>query len=191
MSKQLHVGVDLDGVLYPFEVALQEYLISHKGFVREDMALPWDSWDHWQKWGLTLNEFLDACHEATDAGIMFIEGDPYEGCIEPLVRLHDEGHKIHVITARNFGTRSPHNTADWLVKHDVPFDSLIMTEDKHIFRPDIMIDDYVKNFNQMWAQGTETWLLSRGWNADVDTEYRVDTLDQFANLVMEKANNGD
>lgn len=186
--RELDVGVDLDGVLVPWEVNLANYLILHMGYSAEEVGKPWSRYDQWRDWGLTTEDFLRICGEATDMGFMFLDEDPYPGAVQTIQNIKSAGHRIHVITARSFGTRSAHNTVDWLTKHDVPYDSLVMTSTKGLCQPDVMIDDYEHNFHEMWKHGVETWLLSQPWNSHIDTEFRVNSLQDFERVIERKAN---
>lgn len=149
--------------------------------------MPPQSWDwHETAWGWDLEKFLSVCDEAVDADFLFKSGLPDKG-VRHLHSLHDKGHSIHIITSRSFGKRSPHNTADWLHEHCIPYDSLIMTHKKSMVRPDIMIDDYEKNFVQMSKVGVDTWLLDQPWNQHVQTDKRVFSLEEFEYVVDRKA----
>ena len=185
----LDVGLDLDGVMYrAFEWDLQHYCINQLGYDPETLPLPWTRWDSWREmWGMDEETFLRLCHEATDAGEMFVHGNVEPHAVEVINRLHDAGHQIHIITARAFGRRSPHNSADWLHKHGIPFESLAMVRNKKLMRPDIMLDDHEYNFADMWSVGVETWLYDQPWNDHVDTEYRVHGWLEFEEVVNRKA----
>jgi len=200
--RTLDIGLDCDGVMYDFYQVLKDYLVEHRGLDPAGLPLPATSWGHHEAWGLNLQEFLTACNESVDAGVMFRHGEPYEGTVEAVNRLKDAGHRIHVITNRSFGSLSHHNTSDWLREHGIPFDSLIFAAKKGIVRPDIMLDDYEKNFFEMWDVDVETWLLDQPWNQETDTErvihmtpsfsvvknYRVFSWGDFEDRVEEKAN---
>jgi 5'(3')-deoxyribonucleotidase len=185
----LDVGIDLDGVVYNFDGAFRKYLIEYRGYDEERLVLPVETWDHWQaKWDITIEEFMEVCNEATDNGFLFVDGDPFPKAVESIQRMKEQGHRIHFITARNFGIRSPHNTADWLDRHEIPFDSLVFTHEKHITRPDVMIDDRDKNFWTFEEIGVPVYLQTRMWNMHIDTPNRVADLEEYADAVERMAN---
>ena len=191
----LDIGIDLDGVCYDFTGSLRHYLIEHEGHDPDALVGGGhEDWDHatWQFykecWGWSTEEFLAACDRGVDAGILFLHGEPFEGTVGALWNLKNQGHRLHVITSRSFGSRSHHNTSEWLSTHQIPFDSLIFTPHKGVFRPDVMIDDYEKNFYEMSAQGVVTFLYDRPWNRHVDTKFRVAGWPQFVANVEFLAN---
>lgn len=183
----LDVGFDIDGILYPFEYDLAEYMILHRGYPRAQLTIPWMSWSHWQEWGIGLEEFMDICHEATDKRFMFLNADPYEGAAEAVRAVHDMGHRVHMITSRKFGSLSAANTEEWLTRHDIPYDSLIMTHEKSMVRPDLMVDDYQENVWRMRDAGTEIYLLDQSWNRHVEVEGRIRNLEEYVTIVAERA----
>lgn len=183
---QLHVGWDLDGVFYSFEAALRSWLIENHGRHPDSLPTPVLTWDWWEThWGLDLNDFLRICGEATDAGHMFLYGEPFAGSVEAIVRVHEAGHLNHIITARNFGTKSPHNTADWLERWAIPYDSLCFTHHKGLTRPDVMVDDRPENFWAYEEAGVPVYLLDQPWNQQVNTDKRIYTLSEYADIVLE------
>lgn len=194
--RTLNVGVDLDGVVYDFTNSLKAYLIAERGYTAEQLPGgchddPSATWMFFKdNWGLTSDQFLEYCDAGTDAGYIFTIGDPFPGAVASMNRLRKAGHGIHIVTNRSFGTRSHHNTSDWLTKHEVPFDSLIFARDKRIIRPDIFIDDYERNFEELWSVGVETWLLDRPWNRHIETPYRVKDWLAFEQQVNRMADNG-
>lgn len=186
----LDIGIDLDGVCYDFTSSLRHYLVEHEGY--DPVAIaggghddPDATWSFFEdNWGLSLDQFLDFCNKGVDAGVVFCKGEPFVDTVESLNALKDAGHYLHVVTSRSFGTKSHHNTADWLYEHDIPFDSLIFTPHKHVFSGlDLMVDDYEKNWRGMWEEGVTTYLYTRPWNQHVETGFRVDSWQEFLEVV--------
>jgi 5'(3')-deoxyribonucleotidase len=183
----LDIGLDVDGCMYSsFEQDLHHFSINVKGEKLPEFV-PWKTWDQWSEWGWEGDKFRAMCDEATDSGQMFIHGKPIGHVIEVVNRLYEAGHRIHIITARDFGTKSPHNTTDWLHANGIPFDSAMFVHDKFLVRPDIMLDDHERNFREMWDVGVETWLYSQPWNEHIKTEYRVNDWLEFEEAVNRKA----
>lgn len=184
----MRIGVDLDGVLYDFVGDFRNWLIMEHD--REAHHLPpAESWNFWKdQWGLTLDEFLGICGESVDAGYMFRVGDPHPDSIEYMHRLREDGHSLHIITARNFGSKSIQNTEWWLNEHDVPHDSLSFSKDKTIMALDTMIDDHAENFIQLEQAGIRAYLLDRLWNQYHETDRRVyDWKDFYERVTSESA----
>lgn len=193
--KHLDIGVDLDGCAYGFTESLREFAVS-EGYDPERLAggghddETASDWEFYKThWDMDTPEFLDLCHRGVDAGVIFLKGEPFPGAVETIRSLKDKGHYIHVVTNRAFGTRSHHNTSDWLNQQGIPYDSLIFSGRKHLFSSlDIMVDDYEVNFNELWKVGVTTYLFDRPWNRHVDDRgYRVWTWQQFELVVDDLA----
>lgn len=78
------------------------------------------------KYGFTYDElkyFLSVIHE----GITKKE-EPRKNCVEIIRKLHNEGHKIHIITARDseFHEDPYKLSKDWLDKNNIYYDELIV-----------------------------------------------------------------
>ena len=102
------------------------------------------------KYGFTYEElkyFLSVIHE----GITKKE-EPRKNCVEIIRRLHNEGHKIYIITARDseFHEDPYKLSKDWLDKNNIYYDELIVNarnklevcQRKNI---DLFIDDQLAN----------------------------------------------
>jgi FMN phosphatase YigB (HAD superfamily) len=193
--RTLDIGCDLDGVCYDFTESLRHYLVTHEGFDHADLPGggvndPGTTWEFYRDcWGMTTEDFLAVCDRGVDAGVVFGHGEPFEGTVETLQKFRDDGHRIHIITNRSFGTRSHHNTSEWLEEHRIPFDSLVFSSHKTIIRPDLMVDDYEDNFRAFLDVGVPCFLYNRPWNRDVvDEGYRVHGWMEVAQVVAQFAN---
>ena len=184
------VGIDADGVLYDFVGSFRHYVTS-QGIRSEEQCTYVGGMDFFHQWfdadgmGISTEDFLEICHAGTDDGIIFYHGEPFNDARESLQRLRDEGHKIHIITDRFFGTDnySHHLTERWLDDHKVPYDSLTFSSDKTIITTDIMIEDKIENYDQLEQDGCYSILLDRPWNQEDDDRRRVSTLFEFSELV--------
>lgn len=179
------VGIDLDGVCYDFGASVREYLIHAGVKFRHECPEP-TRWEFYEDWGLSLEQFLTACHRGVEAGIIFTHGDPFPGVAEAFGRIKDAGHTIHIVTDRSFGKAgaSERATRAWLDQHGLAFDSLTFTTDKTVVRLDFMVDDKLANYDALEAVGVEVWLLTRRWNAaDPAPRRRVLDLLHFAEVI--------
>jgi len=192
--KALDVGIDLDGCAYNFTASVRKWAIKEgydaeqvSGGDHEDENTTWNFFK--DQWGMDAEEFFGLCARGVDAGVVFLEGEPFPGSVETITALKSKGHYIHIVTNRQSGTRSKHNTADWLNEWQIPYDSLIFSDRKHLFSSlDIMVDDYEINFRDLWSAGVECWLYDRPWNRHVyDDGYRVKTWGEFESMVDRKA----
>lgn len=189
-GRDLDIGVDLDGVAYDFPNSLRHFLIHHEGWDPADLPGgdhddPNATWSFYKDcWGMSTEDFLAACDRGVDAGVVFLHGEPFNDTVDTLAHLRERGHRIHIITARSFGSRSHHNTSEWLERHGVPFDSLVFSSHKTIIRPDVMIDDHTDNFLAFMRVGVPCYLYDRPWNRGFDDEgYRVRSWNDFLRRV--------
>lgn len=110
------------------------------------------------KYGFTYEElkyFLSVIHE----GITKKE-EPRKNCVEIIRRLHNEGHKIYIITARDseFHEDPYKLSKDWLDKNNIYYDELIVNarnklevcQRKNI---DLFIDDQLANCTKLSEAG--------------------------------------
>ena len=110
------------------------------------------------KYGFTYEElkyFLSVIHE----GITKKE-EPRKNCVEIIRKLHDEGHKIYIITARDseFHEDPYKLSKDWLDKNNIYYDELIVNarnklevcQRKNI---DLFIDDQLANCTKLSEAG--------------------------------------
>lgn len=179
----MKVVCDLDGVVFDFAASLRGWLVDHCGWdpVLLGEARTWDFFAN--EWGLARHEFERHCHEGVDAGIVFRHGPALPGAIPALADLTAAGHSIHFCTARDFGSRSEANTAEWLAEHGVAYDAITFTSDKTTVAGDLLLDDWIVNYRAVQRAGTAVpVLMHQPWNAD-ERARRVRSWDQFVGLV--------
>lgn len=181
----LDIGLDLDGVGYDFLGSLRQFLVSSTG--RHASELP-DAvrWEFYEDWGLTLQEFLAHCHAGVDAGVVFSYGPPIHRYAQLVARLRTAGHRVHLVTDRAFGAAgaSQAATRHWLARHNIVVDTLTFSADKTCVPTQVFIEDKLSNYDALAAAGVHAVLLNRPYNqVPDDGRRRVDTLEQFADLV--------
>jgi hypothetical protein len=184
----MRIGFDADGVLYDFAESLKQFLVS-RGFPAARCTPPL-TWKFYMEWGLTLEQFIEACNEGIRAGVVLTYGEPYEGAREAMTRIVDAGHTIHIVTARDFGPpgASESSTSKWLTNSDLPFHSLTFSSDKTLVRTDFMIEDKLENYDALIDSGCNAWLMDRPWNqANDKPRKRVYSLNEFADKVLDNA----
>ena len=189
MGTNLHVGVDLDDVLYPFYQGLALFVHEHTGRPLQELG-PATCWEFYEKdWGYTEDEFLGLFEAGVDSGAVFLEPGPLPGSVEAVQALKAAGHTVHIVTDRFVGKRSHANTEEWLAKHDVPFDSLTYSRDKTVVRTDAFIDDNPRNVLALREVGCAAFLLDVG-RTDQEgfrKEWAVASLAGFVEKVEEMA----
>lgn len=194
--RQLSVMVDLDGVVYDFIECFRRWVItSNNPKVSDEIRTlagkhdPETTWTFYRdSWGMSTDEFLEACSDGVDAGHIFSSGAPEPEALDAMRQIGLDGHRIHIVTNRSFGRRSQANTEAWLHGHGVPFDSVTYTADKSIIRADLAIDDHIDNFHALRAVGVRCYLLDRPWNRDHDvSSWRLHSPTAFAEKVRQAA----
>lgn len=180
----MRVGWDLDGVEYDFAESVRR-TVKHFGL---DLSLcegePSD-WYFYRPWGLSDKEFVDLCHRGADAGIIFAGPRRPDG-LEAIRRVRNAGHSVHIVTDRSFGSHpsvSEKNTRVWLETHGYEYDSLTFSADKTVVPTDCFIEDKLQNYDALEAVGVKAYLINRPWNLQDDNRRRVNTIDEFADIV--------
>ena len=110
------------------------------------------------KYGFTYEElkyFLSVIHE----GITKKE-EPRKNCVEIIRKLHNEGHKIYIITARDseFHEDPYKLSKDWLDKNNIYYDELIVNARNKLEvcqreNIDLFIDDQLANCTKLSETG--------------------------------------
>lgn len=195
LARPLQIGLDLDGVCYDFVASVRRYLVTQGHDARK--LADAQRWEFFTDWGLSIDEFLDACHDGVDADIVFATGDPFPGTAEAVSRILSAGHEVHIVTDRSFGRqlnaagvpgdRSREHTVTWLAGAGIDYTSLTISADKTVVPTDLFIEDRDKNYYALDAAGVDVWLIDRPWNQHVNTNRRVATLHDFADVVLARA----
>jgi hypothetical protein len=181
MSRQLDIGLDIDGVLYPFVQVIAGYATKKLGRPCTDKA---DTWDWYQRqWGLNHDEFLALCGRGVRDGVLYTEGAPLPGAVRATKRLARAGHRLHYITAREFpGIPGPvawHRTAEWLQKWTFPVHSLTVSADKNCRPTDVFLDDSTHVIETLTAVGHPRPVL---WSHSAN-KGGIGTWDEFIAIV--------
>lgn len=182
----MKIGIDLDGVCYPFEEAIRYHLLTATGIAGEHMPAP-TQWHFYEEWGLTVEEFNRHCHDAANLNNLFLEHNPYPGVADALQTIHAVGHTIHVITARDYGLPgvAQQQTVQWLRRHGIPFDTITFSRDKTVVRTDWYIDDNTNNVIDVHATGANAVIMDQPWNRDAPPHHpRVSSMTEYADMIM-------
>jgi uncharacterized HAD superfamily protein len=154
------IGLDLDGVVYPFVEVMQDYLSEQH---QREFPYP-TQWDLWEDWGLTRQEFYDEFETAVHSGVVFTKGQPVDGARVAIEQLVAEGHTIHVVTDRLISPEAQKRTVTWLAKHGIPHDTLTFSRDKTLLPVDVFIEDSPHHTKALLKEGTRVVVFDRPWN---------------------------
>lgn len=188
--RRLRIGVDIDGVLYPFAEQLRRYAIDVAGY-HPDLpeATSWHF--HRDQWDMSDAEFTDLFQRSVADGAVFAHGDPYPGAREALADLADAGHTIVIVTARHVpgdddGALVRAVTQQWLDTEGLCHHQVLYTDAKHLVAVDICVDDSVDQYRQLAAAGRNPWLFDRPWNRQAEAR-RIHTHGDFVDVVCAAA----
>jgi len=177
------VGIDLDGVLYPFEGAFRQYCTS----VLNMQNLPTPThWNFYEDWGMDLSTFNFHVHNAALTFNVFSRLAPYAGVQEAWKDLHDLGVRIHVMTARP--QPAWEQTARWLYEHQLYSDSLHFNTSKSFLSTfssgqAAMVDDHIVYYLEAQRSGILPYLLTRPWNTQMADANRVNSFHEFVEKI--------
>ena len=177
------VGIDMDGVVYPFMDAFKKYCTQELGMT--EFPNP-TKWDFYEDWGIDKEDFNSLLRCASTTHKLFASEYPMEHVAEGWQMLKDMGLRLHVITARPSTAWS--QTADWLHDHNLVPDHLHFTHDKTVLshvahKESAMIDDHVDYYLQLEKSGVLAVLQSQPWNEHYQGAIRARSLVDFATLV--------
>lgn len=185
----MKLGIDVDGVMYDFVDSWLNAPTTIEYMMDKGIPYPDDpafhTWDDWERMGFTLQGFLETCVRGVDDGVIFRYGAPFDGVVDVIEALRDEGHAIHIITHRTFGKKSVQNTMEWFNEYEIPFDTFTFAEDKTIVGVDLLLDDRDKNYEQSVKEGIPCVLMDRDWNQHVKFAPRVSDWYEFHEYVHE------
>lgn len=174
----MRLGIDLDGVTYPFNAVIVNYA-EHVLGVRLPAT---DTWEMYLKWGLTDDEFRDLMREGCEQEAVFWEGAPLPGAVRSLDALWNDQHEIVLITHR--GDYATAATETWLARWGIVYDELhFAAADKTTFGVDIMLDDSPSVIRTCRAAGIETVCFDQPWNHGQFEEPVAYSWDEFLGYV--------
>lgn len=173
--------LDLDGVIHPWVPTFQPWLEKRIG----KKIGQWLTWHHYRHHNITDEEFVAHLTRYAEEG-GFTWSGPYPGSVEPLNRLVEAGHTIHIVTDRPLVAHE--GTLGWLKHHKVPHHSIEIGRDKTTFMkrgpgPYFAIDDRVENVQAMRDAGVNAYLLDWPWNEHSDLP-RVKSVEEYVEIVL-------
>lgn len=193
------IGVDIDDVLHPWFLTAHG-LCEAAGITN---GVTPKTWRMATEYGVDVEVWAKVLEQATREGTLY-GVPPIPGSVEALRRLMFDGHRIHLVTARGTALwQSPEEQAEihrqswaWIHEYAVPHNTVHFDSDKPGVAAklglDFFIDDGVHNFEalEQGAKSTQTYLMTAPHNGDFWTPFRVESMDEFADLVTEAAEKG-
>jgi hypothetical protein len=162
--RPLTINLDSDGVLADFVGSLADTWGKDPSKVTK--------WDIEGCWNMTPKEFRVRLREATIVHRVFAHARPIPGAVMGLATLVDQGHRVRVVTNKQFSNLAECESAQrqmisWLANYSLlPQVELCFTRDKSGYLADVIVDDHP---NLEWAQPRAYNLLfDQPWNRDIE-----------------------
>ena len=163
----MNVGVDIDGVLFPWEDAVKEAALERWGVTLGELTA-WDTYEHElgpERWGwLWTPEGTDAVMGRTEL--------VYPGAAEAIRGVLELGNRVHFVTHRDPCLAGAH-TAAFLARHfgGLRWEGLHVTRSsvakRTLARWDVFVDDKPDTVFDFLANTNATVFSPlRTWNAD-------------------------
>jgi len=121
--------LDVDGVIYPFPELFTPWLAER---LERELELDTSCWEFYEQWGLDDVEFVEHLVDAVREQALWWTGDPYPDVVATFGRLQRQGHRIHLVTARDVAGAEAGlaATEHWLASHDLEVTSVNLAQDK-------------------------------------------------------------
>jgi hypothetical protein len=178
------VGIDMDGVLYPFINSFRSYCEERLGrlFLEEPKH-----WNFFEDWGLDASTFQEWLRDSAKTHKVFGTQMPYPTVLEAWELLRKNNIKIHVMTARPQEAWA--QTAEWLEKYGLVADSLHFNPTKGFLANltkgrAAILDDHIAFYEEAEKAGIFPCLLNQPWNQELKNANRASTVLEFANMIV-------
>lgn len=160
----MKIGLDLDGVLYPWHDSIYRYFTEFKGFSGGEVEF----WDYFRDLPVPAQEYY------VSLPFMYLNITPRASALQTLPKLAELG-EIYYITSRRPDLHRV--TLKFFNIYDLPFkDNLYFTEDKaSIIRMrgiDCYLDDLTRYVDQV-ANITDAYLMAMPHNTGQREGYKV------------------
>lgn len=175
------INLDLDGVVYPFHVAvtrmMQEWLAYYApkewrqaGLV--DLPLP-TTWLFWEEWGLPAEVYFELFWPwAVEHGVFNQTVAPIPGAREGISQLREWGFEIRIVTHKpvhngdGFKHHAIRDAVQWLSWNHIEYDSIVFDGNKGRYHAMYAIDDKP---SRDWMQFPgRNILFAQPWNEDFE-----------------------
>jgi 5'(3')-deoxyribonucleotidase len=183
-----YAGFDLDGVIADVHHGMAESMQRATG-----VNLHWSQWhayDFFKFYGMEVDQFL----ELLVRDRVLETAPPAGGAVGAMQAIREAGLKIAIVTARGFHPSADAVTRDWLTRHNIPFDDLIVVHNgaskadalNSLGRVVSYVDDHIGNLEDLHDNGIAAplYLMSQPWNASDERFERVRDLPEYSLRVI-------
>ncbi len=183
----MRIGFDLDDTIGNFsEVFLRYSTMFGKNLRTRSAGTSHHSTSSILKWSKKERESFYKLYIEDIAGSL----TPIKGAKETLEKLKKDGHEIYIISSRsrNYYLRPFALTYNWLIKHDIPFDHLIVDAKDKVYacidlKIDLYIDDNIDIVNSLHRSGIKSFLMTTPFNKRKRTNLKRVTFDSLYNEI--------
>jgi hypothetical protein len=177
------IGMDMDGVVYPFVHAFKNYCAERQGKLFLPDPTTWHFYEDWDMDEKTFHEWVE---DAATNYEVFSSQKPYAGVTDAWSELRAMGIKIHVLTARPQAAWE--QTAKWLTSQGLVADSLHFNPTKGFLTKiakgqALIIDDHVQYYDEAEKNNIIPVLMTRAWNTHKEDATRVNNLSELVSLI--------
>jgi hypothetical protein len=177
------IGMDMDGVVYPFVNAFKTYCEERQGklFLPDPV-----SWHFYEDWDMDEHTFHEWVNDAATNHDVFLTEKPYDGVVDAWNELRAMGIKIHILTSRP--QSGWEQTTKWLSNNNLIADSLHFNPTKGFLTKlakgqALIVDDHVQYYDEAERSGIIPVLMNRPWNAHKKDANRVNNLHELVSLI--------
>ena len=189
----MRIGIDIDDTICD----TWEYLIPYlsKYFNIDENILRKAQVPYYEACNCTYQEYCEFARKNYD--ILTPNFKLKKGVKEIIDKLKNEGNEIFFITARSInGFKDPYKISyDYLKKHDIYFDKLIVNAKEKVEKSieekiDLFIDDSIINCNLLSKSGVKVLLFDTSYNKNCTNFKRIFNWDDVYEEVKRVKNNG-
>jgi uncharacterized HAD superfamily protein len=181
----LHIGIDVDGVLRDFCKALLDIIKSeYPDYMKEDTE-PFRHWELEDNFNATKEE-LQQIYWHDYSNLIMEEGEPFSGAIVEFIEITDwcleNEHKLSIVTSQKQHAR--HLTLHWLSSYELNPGTVYFEKGKDKWRVpiDFLLDDSPENYEH-WVKGRGSdfgfYLQDAPYNRHIKTRNRVYGIKHF------------
>lgn len=182
-SRNVVIGVDVDGVLRDFCSSLQRVYdqeLPHE--TRDDVISDWDL-SKFFSIGKGIWDFIYKEH----AEDIFLNAKPFKGAQKLIDYLHKNGYIIRIISAQP-DKLSSELVGCWLDKYGFHYDEIITTYDKEEVKYDVIIEDSPIMIPKCVKNNREVIRIRRPYNKHVAGAYTCVNYTEIRNKINELFN---
>lgn len=182
----LDILLDVDGVIYPFPELFTPWLSVR---LQRELELDTSVWEFYLQWGLCYEDFVAHLTEGVHEQQLWWTGDPYPDVPAAFAALRGEGHRLHLVTARDVAGAHAGLAATWhwLEQNDLTVETVSLAQDKPVVLDRLGLDparcvavDDGAHHVEAWEQAGVYGVVMNRWGTYGGDHRNVPDLANFA-----------